>query len=99
MLRVGGSKGDFLGALGDVQAVLVAQLVLYAVSHHQPVHPPGCAEDLPAEHGYDRAGTGFQLEPMPSHTHERRMEIYTYFELPEGQVVFHMCGEPTQINV
>ena len=24
------------------------------------------------------------------------MEIYTYFELPEGQVVFHMCGEPTQ---
>ena len=33
---------------------------------------------------------------MPSHTHERRMEIYTYFELPEGQVVFHMCGEPTQ---
>ena len=43
-----------------------------------------------------------ELEPgsnwntMPSHTHERRMEIYTYFELPEGQVVFHMCGEPTQ---
>ena len=24
------------------------------------------------------------------------MEIYTYFELPEGKVVFHMCGEPTQ---
>ena len=27
-------KGDFLGALGDVQAVLVAQLVLDAVGHH-----------------------------------------------------------------
>lgn len=24
------------------------------------------------------------------------MEIYTYFELPEGRVVFHMCGEPPQ---
>ena len=24
------------------------------------------------------------------------MEIYTYFESPEGQAVFHMCGEPTE---
>lgn len=30
---------------------------------------------------------------MPSHTHERRMEIYTYFEIPEGNAVFHMMGE------
>lgn len=33
---------------------------------------------------------------MPSHTHERRMEIYTYFEIPEEQVVFHMMGEPAE---
>ena len=30
---------------------------------------------------------------MPSHTHGRRMEIYTYFEVPEDQVVFHFMGE------
>ena len=30
---------------------------------------------------------------MPSHTHERRMEIYMYFEIPEDNVVFHMMGE------
>lgn len=30
---------------------------------------------------------------MPAHTHERRMEIYTYFEVPQDQVVFHMMGE------
>ncbi len=30
---------------------------------------------------------------MPAHTHERRMEIYFYFEVPENQVVFHMMGE------
>ena len=30
---------------------------------------------------------------MPSHTHERRMEIYMYFEVPEDQVVFHMMGQ------
>ena len=30
---------------------------------------------------------------MPAHTHERRMEVYMYFEVPEGNVVFHMMGE------
>ena len=30
---------------------------------------------------------------MPCHTHERRMEIYMYFEVPKDNVVFHMMGE------
>ena len=30
---------------------------------------------------------------MPAHTHERRMEVYFYFEIPEKNVVFHMMGE------
>ena len=30
---------------------------------------------------------------MPAHTHERRMEIYMYFEIPKDNVVFHMMGE------
>lgn len=30
---------------------------------------------------------------MPAHTHERRMEVYMYFEIPESNVVFHMMGE------
>ncbi len=30
---------------------------------------------------------------MPAHTHERRMEVYMYFEIPKDNVVFHMMGE------
>ena len=30
---------------------------------------------------------------MPAHTHERRMEIYMYFEVPEDNVVFHRMGQ------
>lgn len=33
---------------------------------------------------------------MPVHTHERRMEVYMYFDIPKDNVVFHMTGEPTE---
>ena len=33
---------------------------------------------------------------MPAHTHERRMEVYFYFEVPEDNVVFHYMGEPRE---
>ena len=43
--------------------------------------------------GMTNLEVGSNWNTMPCHTHERRMEIYTYFEIPENQVVFHMMGE------
>lgn len=33
---------------------------------------------------------------MPAHTHDRRMEAYLYFDLPEDQAVCHFFGEPNE---
>ncbi|MEM6804563.1 MAG: 5-dehydro-4-deoxy-D-glucuronate isomerase [Bacteroidota bacterium] len=33
---------------------------------------------------------------LPAHTHDRRMEIYFYFEVPDDQAVVHFMGQPDE---
>ena len=62
---------------------------------NQFIHPD-VLETCQLSMGLTQLSPGSVWNTMPSHTHERRMEVYTYFEIPEEQVVFHLMGQPQE---
>ncbi|MCH5201558.1 MAG: 5-dehydro-4-deoxy-D-glucuronate isomerase, partial [Oscillospiraceae bacterium] len=62
---------------------------------NQYVNPAVC-ESCQLAMGMTELAVGSSWNTMPSHTHERRMEVYFYFELEGDNVVFHMMGQPQE---
>jgi len=57
---------------------------------------PGQVESCQLEMGMTHLEPGSVWNSMPCHTHDRRMEVYLYFEVPSDGFVMHYMGEPQE---
>ena len=62
---------------------------------NQFIHPD-VLETCQLSMGMTSLKPGSVWNTMPAHTHERRMEVYFYFDIPKDNVVFHFMGQPQE---
>ncbi len=60
---------------------------------NQFIHPD-VLETCQLSMGLTQLAPGNVWNSFPCHTHERRMEVYTYFNLPDDGIVMHFMGKP-----
>lgn len=68
-------------------------------SNHRVINKyilPGQVESCQLVMGMTALKPGSVWNTMPCHTHDRRMEVYLYFEMQEDDFVMHYMGEPSE---
>jgi len=59
------------------------------------IHPAG-VQSCQLVMGMTVLEAGSVWNSMPCHTHERRMEVYFYFDLTPGAILLHLMGQPAE---
>jgi len=91
--KPGYTIGKFIkaGSLKESNARCINQLIVYPVLSKIP--GGGCCQ---LQVGLTELEEGSVWNTMPQHTHNRRMEAYFYFNVPEGQAICHQMGRPQE---
>ncbi|MFO7670337.1 MAG: 5-dehydro-4-deoxy-D-glucuronate isomerase [Bacteroidales bacterium] len=74
-----------MGALEQSNARKINKLLVNSV-----------VETCQLQMGMTELKPGSVWNTMPPHLHDRRMEAYFYFEVPEGQAICHFMGDPKE---
>ena len=77
----------------------VRELGALETSNHRIINRMLVGQVVPTcqlQMGMTELQTGSVWNTMPPHTHNRRMEAYFYFDLPEKDAVCHFMGEPEE---